>query len=61
MKKNKSIAKKGKNKEKKGFFQKELFFATFVQQQIDNFLTRPEKKIDQSKSRKAISRNSKNQ
>ena len=48
-------------KKNKGFFRKEIFFATFVQQQNDNFITRPEKKIDTRKSRKGISRNSKNQ
>ena len=49
-----------KIKKNQGFFQKELFFATFVQQQNDNFfLTRPEKKIDRRKSRRGISTNAK--
>ena len=38
-----------------------LFFAPFVQQQNDNFITSPEMKIDTRKSRKRISRNAKNQ
>ena len=56
--KNKSLAKMVKHKNK-GFFHKEMvFFATFVQQQNDNFFVRdPKRRLIQENQEKAMSRN----